>query len=100
MNISFFIILRNPLASMNYISSNMLTLFSHLVKDSLNENLYYAILAGLNYSVNPNYYGLDLSFWGFNDKMGVLINKVFETISSFQIDPLRFKIIKENVSFT
>jgi len=75
-------------------------MFTMLLSDSLNENCYYANLAELDYSLEINDYGLEITFNGYNDKMGVLINKVFETISSFQIDPLRFKIIKENVSFT
>ena len=83
---------------MDSVNANMLSLFAYLIQDSLNEPLYFTTLAGLNYTVNTSYYGLDVSFNGYNDKMGVLINKVFEKMTSLKIDPKRFNILKENVT--
>ena len=76
----------------------MTNVFSLLLSDSLNENCYYANLAELDYSFEINDYGLEITFNGYNDKMGVLINKVFEKMTSLKIDPKRFNILKENVT--
>ena len=75
----------------------MLNVFVGLFDDFLNEYAYDAYLASLTYSISSTKYGLDISFSGFNDKMNVLLDKVFEKLVSFKIDSNRFEIIKEMV---
>ena len=89
--------IRNQLASLDPIHSNMLNVFVGLFDDFLNEYAYDAYLASLTYSISSTKYGLDISFSGFNDKMNVLLDKVFEKLVSFKIDSNRFEIIKEMV---
>ena len=69
-----------------------------LINDSLDEFSYDANLAGLSYTLSYNHYGLAVSFSGYSDKIGFLMNKVFDKIFSFQVDPFRFETFKKNVS--
>ncbi len=89
---------RNPLVYYDPVNLNMTNLFVELFRDSITEYSYEADLAGLRYGLNPNNYGLNISFSGFNDKMDVLLNKVFERMASFRVDSQRFNILKESVS--
>ena len=90
--------IRNQLASVDPIHSNMLNVFVSLFDDFLNEYAYDAYLASLTYSISSTKYGLDISFSGFNDKMNILLEKVFQKLVSFKINSSRFEIIKEMVS--
>lgn len=69
-----------------------------LFSDYLSEYLFDMNQAGLNFNSIPNYYGIDLSFSGFNHKMDVLLNKVLEKMASFKIDPERFTTLKDTVN--
>lgn len=88
--------IRNPLVYYDPVNLNMTNLFVELFRDSITEYSYEADLAGLRYGLNPNNYGLNISFSGFNDKMDVLLNKVFERMASFRVDSQRFNILKES----
>ncbi len=91
--------LRNPLVYFDPIHVNMANMFENLLLDSLNEHLYSAELAGLRYQVSTTNYGMNVSFSGFSDKINVLVDTVFEKITNFKIDPQRFNIIKDSVSY-
>lgn len=90
--------LRNPIAQFDPVHYNMTNLFIELFRDSVAEEFYAADLAGLNYRINPNNYGVVVSFSGFSDKMNVLVESLFEKLASFKVDPKRFHILKEAVS--
>ena len=90
--------IRNPLVYFDPVNLNMTNLFVELFRDSLVEFSYAADLAGLSYRVSPTNYGLNVLFSGFNDKMNVLLENLFEKMASFKVDPQRFKILKESVS--
>lgn len=89
--------IRNPLVYFDPVNLNMTNLFVELFRDSITEYSYAADLAGLRYGLNPNNYGLSVSFSGFNDKMNVLLETIFEKMASFKVDPQRFNILKESV---
>ena len=91
-------ILRNPLSNKTTVNSNMTNLFTMLLSDELNEYSYDANLADLDYDLSLNEYGVEVTFTGYSDKIGLLMNKVFEKMVTLQIDPLRFSMLKENVS--
>ena len=78
----------------------MTNLLIDLFKDSIVEEFYDADLAGLYYRINSNTYGVVVSFSGFNEKMSVLVENIFEKLASFKIDPKRFNILKESVSLS
>lgn len=89
--------IRNPIVYFDPVNLNMTNMFAELFRDSINEFSYSADLAGLRYGLSPNNYGLNVSFSGFNDKMNVLLETLFEKMSTFKVDPQRFHILKESV---
>lgn len=74
-------------------------LYSELLIDSLNEYSYYAELAGLEYFLNNTTDGLSLSFFGYNEKMHLLVEKVVEKMKAAQFTEQQFGMIKERVIF-
>ncbi len=89
--------IRNPVANFEPLNVNMTSLFIDLFKDAVAEEFYAADLAGLEYKISQNSYGLVVSFSGFNDKMGVLVESLFEKMANFKVDSRRFEILKESV---
>ncbi|KAL5021570.1 hypothetical protein ScPMuIL_000725 [Solemya velum] len=87
--------LTSPQAYIDPIHHNMTTLFVALFKDALNEYSYDADLAGLHYNLDSTIYGIHLSLKGYNDKLGVLLKKIMQKLTSFQVDPKRYEILKE-----
>lgn len=81
-------------------SAAMVSIFVELFKDALNEYSYSAELAGLNYSLHKTNYGIEVSLQGYNEKLFVLMEKVFTKMVEFQVDESRFSIIKEKYSRT
>ncbi|XP_014680687.1 PREDICTED: insulin-degrading enzyme-like [Priapulus caudatus] len=86
----------SPLAYLDPTHASMVYMFVSLFRDTLNEYAYAAELAGLVYSLDNSKYGLTLAVEGYSDKQHVLLRKVMEKMTSFQIDPKRFDILKEN----
>jgi insulysin len=62
------------------------------------EYSYDAELAGLDYHLSASVFGLDVSVGGYNDKMAVLLEKVFTSMRDLVVNPNRFHIIKERLS--
>jgi insulysin len=91
--------LRNPLIYTDPVNVNMANLFVELLCDSLTEYTYSAELAGLKYNIKPTNYGLNIGLSGFSDKMDILLETLFERMTTFRIDQQRFNILKESVSF-
>lgn len=56
-----------------------------LINESLNEYSYEANLAGYHFELNVNDYGVEVSFAGYSDKIHLLMNKIFDSMTSFQV---------------
>jgi insulysin len=80
---------------MDPLSTNLTYIFSALLKDALTEYSYAAELAGLAYDIHNTLYGLMLSIRGYNDKQHVLLQKLMDKITSFEICEKRFAILLE-----
>ncbi|XP_056616513.1 insulin-degrading enzyme isoform X2 [Triplophysa dalaica] len=74
---------------------NMTYLFLRLLKDDLREYTYAARLAGLVYGISSGMNAILLSVKGYNDKQHILLKKIIEKMTTFEIDEKRFDIIKE-----
>lgn len=85
----------SPLAYVDPGHCNMARLFVELLKDSLNEYAYNAEIAGVDYKIENTMYGICLSIKGYNHKQPVLLKKIFDRMTSFQIDAKRFPVVKE-----
>lgn len=87
--------LKSPIAYQDPHHTNMTHMFVRLFTDALNEYTYAAMQAGLTYSLDNTIYGIVLSIKGYNDKQHVLLSKIMDKLTKFQIDEQRFKILKE-----
>jgi insulysin len=87
--------LRSPLAYITPRCSIMAQIYCSLVQDALNEYSYDADLAGLQYSLSSDALGLEVTVYGYNDKMAVLLEKVLSYMRELEVKENRFKIIKE-----
>ncbi|XP_032806215.1 insulin-degrading enzyme [Petromyzon marinus] len=91
LNFEFF----SPFAYVDPLHCDMAYLYVELLKDSLNEYAYAADLAGLSYTLQNTVYGIHLSIKGYQDKQPLLLRKIIEKMATFEIDEMRFEIIKE-----
>ena len=94
------IALRNPICSANPQAFVMTAMVESLIDDALVEYSYDADIAGLAYSLQGGYTGINVAVSGYNDKMSVLLEKVLHTLRGFDIKEDRFKVIKERMSRT
>ena len=60
-------------------------LYVEMVKDSLNEFTYLALLAGLHLSLSSNSRGLDIYIDGYNDRQGLLLNRICSALLTFAL---------------
>ena len=92
-----FLLLQSPMIDATPNSAVKSRIFVELVKDALTEYSYDAELAGLGYNIESQADGIGLAVDGYNDKLPVLCKYILETVASFQVDPKRFEIIKDQV---
>ncbi|BFZ09211.1 hypothetical protein BsWGS_12249 [Bradybaena similaris] len=85
----------SPLAYMDPLHTNMNAIFTQLFDDALTEYSYMAEIAGLKYSLDSSLYGLSLAVKGYNDKLPILLKKIMDKMTSFQVDPERLAIFKD-----
>ncbi len=93
-----FIILRNLSATVTSTTSLMTRIFCLLVKDALTTDFYDAEKAGLCYRLYAFNVDVHVDVMRYNDKLDVLLEKVFVHIRDLTIDPDCFNIVKERVS--
>ena len=86
--------LKLPMAAQSAKTAAMNKLFVALVNDSLNEFAYPAQLAGLDFSVSSNSRGIDINIEGYNDRQGLLLTRIMETIRKARFDRARFDSVK------
>ncbi|XP_071554220.1 insulin-degrading enzyme-like isoform X1 [Temnothorax nylanderi] len=85
----------SPFAYMDPLSSNLTDIFVGLLRESLNEYIYIANLAGLEWKISRTKYGIELVIDGYDDKQRVLLERSMDQMINFKIDPKWFEIIKE-----
>ncbi|KAK2763223.1 Insulinase (Peptidase M16) [Arachnomyces sp. PD_36] len=90
--------MRNPLVYATPANFVKAKLYCHLVKDALMEYSYDAEIAGLDYNLSADSFGLDIQVDGYNDKMPVLLEKVLVSMRDLEVKPDRFNIIKEQLA--
>lgn len=77
----------------------MTAYIASLITDALTEFAYDAELAGLSYGISETAAGLSLTVGGYNEKAHVLLKRVLEKARGLVVDPDRFEVIREQVSF-
>ncbi|GAU94160.1 hypothetical protein RvY_05985 [Ramazzottius varieornatus] len=75
--------------------TNMAHLFVELYRDSINEIIYMAELAGMRFVIEQSKYGITLSVRGYDDKIHILLRMLVDKLVQFKPDPKRFDVLKE-----
>lgn len=89
------VLIRNPVVFDSPANHVKAALYANMVKDALQEYTYDADISGLNYSLLTNSMGLELAVHGYNDKLGVLLDKIVTMMRDVELRQDRFDIIKE-----
>ncbi|KAL1387083.1 a-pheromone processing metallopeptidase Ste23 [Phyllosticta capitalensis] len=90
--------LRTPLVAATPQAAVMTALYRDLVADDLNEYAYDAEVAGVDYSLATSGLGLDVWVNGYNDKMGVLLERLLQAMRDLKVRDDRFEIVKERMT--
>ncbi|KAG1681085.1 Insulin-degrading enzyme [Nymphon striatum] len=87
--------LKSPLAYSDPLSCGLACMFVRLFQDALTEYSYDAQLAGLSYNLANVKSGMMLYMKGYNHKLNILLEKLMDCLTSFEVDEKRFEIFKE-----
>ncbi len=72
-------------------------LYTRILRDDLNSLAYPALLAGVSYQVQAPPKGFRISIGGYEDKQLVLLGEVLTALTSLEIDPGRFEVLKTSL---
>ncbi len=86
--------LETPLASDTAEHAVEMTLLTRLVEDELNALTYPAQLAGLTFDLSPTRDGLEISVYGYDEKLPVLFDKVLAVLRRPKLAQDRFAVQK------
>jgi secreted Zn-dependent insulinase-like peptidase len=73
------------------------SLYERLVEDALREAVYPAYLAGLGYGLDVDGYGFEVAVSGYSDKQLTLLATVLDALTSTEIDPDRFALLRDEL---
>lgn len=85
----------NPIAYSDALNCNLTHLFVTLFKDSINEFLYAAELAGLRLNISNTTNGISMIISGYSDKQNKFLETILEKMFNFTVDEKRFEIMCE-----
>lgn len=86
-----------PFAGNSPEASVLTDISTRLLMDYLNEYAYDAQVAGLYYSISHTDNGFQVTLRGYSHKLKILLDTVIEKITTFEVKPDRFYVIKELV---
>ncbi|RMF19155.1 MAG: peptidase M16, partial [Gammaproteobacteria bacterium] len=92
---SFYVSLRSPRVNDSAAHFVHAQLLVDLIRDQLNEYVYPAHLAGLDFRLYRHLRGMTLRIDGYSEKQSVLLEKVAETLRQPGIDPERLARFRE-----
>ncbi len=72
-------------------------LYTALLRDSVNEFAYPALLAGLNFNLYKHAQGISLRISGYDDKQALLLDRLLETIKASHFEQQRFDNIQKDM---
>ncbi len=94
---SFFVTVRSPVTKTSVIDSMLISLYVEAVNEHLNEHVYPALIAGLEFSLYPHSRGFSFRISGFNDNQSVLLERLLDTLKNASFDPSRFEVIRQEM---
>ncbi|MFL2530381.1 MAG: insulinase family protein [Porticoccaceae bacterium] len=72
-------------------------LYTAYITDQLNEDLYPAVMAGLNYRLSANEQGLSIVINGYSDKQEILLQRILSMITAPSWNKDQFELIKQQL---
>lgn len=72
-------------------------LYVAYVLDQLNDALYPALMAGLNYTISASKHGLLIEVGGYSDKQDLLLQKLLSVLAAPAWDEGRFEVVKQQL---
>ncbi len=94
---SFFVTVRSPATKTSVKNSMLLSLYTEALNDQLNEFVYPAMIAGLEFSLYPHSRGFSFRISGFNDNQSALLKRIIETLQSAEFDRQRFEVHRQEM---
>ncbi|KAF6025311.1 IDE [Bugula neritina] len=87
--------IRSSLSSNSPLNANLAWLYLRLFSDVFAEYSYDAALTRLNHDLNTTHYGIMLVVTGYTDKLGVLLETIMKTLTTFKPDESRVAVFRE-----
>ncbi len=94
---NFFVTIRSPLAKSSARHAVLLSLYIDSINDQLNEFIYPAFVAGLEFSLYPHSRGFSFRISGFSDNQSVLLERILDTLKEVQFDERRFEVHRQDM---
>lgn len=94
---NFYLSVRSPLANTSPRNAVLTELFVQLADDQLNEYVYPAALAGLNYRIYKHLRGFTIRLEGYSDKQQIFLNDILDRLTALEPTPERFEIAYDNL---
>ncbi|MFT5709843.1 MAG: insulysin [Halioglobus sp.] len=88
---------RSPHVGMSADQSAAAVLYTSMLKDSVNEFAYPALLAGLSFNIYKHSQGISLRIGGYDDKQSLLLDRILDTIKASHFDQQRFSNIRKDI---
>ena len=92
-----FFSVRSPLASDQAKHAVLAEMYVMLLNDRLNEFVYPAQLAGLNFSLSKHTRGFSVRISGYSEKQSLLLARIVEQLGKDDFDPQRFDSLKQEL---
>jgi secreted Zn-dependent insulinase-like peptidase len=86
-----------PMATDSPVHAALANLYVEMIRDQLNEHVYPAALAGINFSLRKHSRGLSLRIHGYDDKQASLLEKILATMIAPGFEEERFEIRKDEL---
>ncbi|RME34472.1 MAG: peptidase M16 [Gammaproteobacteria bacterium] len=93
----FYFSIRSPLANDNPRDAVLTELFVRMVEDVVNEALYPARLAGLDYDLHRHIRGISVRISGYDEKQPLLLRHLLQGLFSPSLDAERFRLIRNRL---
>ncbi|MBT4522652.1 MAG: peptidase M16, partial [Halieaceae bacterium] len=88
---------RSPMVGQSADQTAAAVLYTSLLKDSVNEFAYPALLAGLSFNLYKHAQGISLRISGYDDKQAILLDRLLSAIKESTFDDQRFMDIRDNI---
>ena len=94
---SFFVTVRSPATKKSVKDAVLLSLYVDAINEQMNEFVYPALIAGLEFSLYPHSRGFSFRISGFSDNQSVLLERILSTLKSAEFDREKFEVHRQEM---